>query len=84
MNEFIRRVVMVIGIVTIGTILIFFNASIIITLSATLAFGVIMAMGIGLLKKEDFKRLSNLKIPSIKNIRHKKDSTKSEDKKTKI
>ncbi|MDE4907083.1 hypothetical protein L0665_00375 [Methanogenium marinum] len=83
MNEFIRRVVMVIGIVTIGTILIFFNASIIITLSATLAFGVIMAMGIGLLKKEDFKRLSNLKIPSIKNIRHKKDSTKSEDKKQK-
>lgn len=81
MNEIIRRIVMMIGIVAIGTILIFFNTSIIITLSATLAFGIIMAMGIGLLKKEDFKRLSNLKISSIKNIVHKKDSKKSESKK---
>lgn len=82
MNEIIRRIVMMIGIVAIGTILIFFNTSIIITLSATLAFGIIMAMGTGLLKKEDFTRLSNLKIPSIKNIVHKKDREKSESKKT--
>ncbi len=82
MNEIIRRIVMMLGIVAIGTILIFFNTSAIITISATLAFGVIMAMGLGLLKKEDFKRLSNLKIPSIKkDSKLKKENKKPESKK---
>jgi hypothetical protein len=66
MKEIIRRFVMMIGIVSVGTILIFFNTSIYITLTAALAFGIIMAMGLGLLKKEDFNRLKNLKIYSPK------------------
>jgi len=83
MNEIVRRIVMMIGIVSIGTILIFFNASVIITISATLAFGVVMAMGLGLLKKEDFNKLTTFKINSNKNTKLKKESKKHELKKDK-
>lgn len=81
MNEIIRRLIMMIGIVSIGTILIFFNTSVYITITAALAFGVIMAMGLGLLKKEDFSRLRNLRIPAIRNTESKKESKKQDSKK---
>ncbi|WAI01040.1 hypothetical protein [Methanogenium organophilum] len=61
MNEIARRIVMMIGIVAVGTILIFLNASIPITLVATLGFGVIMAIGLGLLKSEDLKQIPGLR-----------------------
>lgn len=66
MNEIIRRITMMIGIVAVGTILIFLDASIPVTLGATLAFGIIMAMGLGLLKPEDFKRKISSKEKSPK------------------
>ena len=83
MNEIVRRIVMMIGIVSIGTILIFFDASVIITISATLAFGVVMAMGLGLLKKEDFNKLTSFKKNSNKSTKLKKESKKQESKKDK-
>jgi hypothetical protein len=83
MSEIVRRIVMMIGIVSIGTILIFFNASVIITISATLAFGVVMAMGLGLLKKEDFNKLTSFKKNSNKSTKLKKESKKQESKKDK-
>ncbi|WFN35185.1 hypothetical protein L1S32_03445 [Methanogenium sp. S4BF] len=81
MNEIVRRLIMMIGIVFVGTILIFFNTSVYITITAALAFGLIMAMALGLLKKEDFNRLKNLKMPSIKKVKAKKETKKQESKK---
>ena len=71
MNEIVRRFIMMVGIVAIGTILIFFDTTIYITIVAALVFGITMALGLGLLSKEDFIRLKNRK----KNL-----STKTESK----
>lgn len=81
MNEIVRRLVMMIGIVFVGTILIFFNTSVYITITAALAFGLIMAMGLGLLKKEDFNRLKNFKGNPDKKAESKKETKKKESKK---
>ena len=78
MKEIVRRMIMMIGIVSIGTILIFLNASVIITISATLAFGIIMAMGLGLLKTDDFKKINVLKKNPIKDTKNKKENKKHE------
>lgn len=57
MNEKMRRLLMMIGIITIGTILVLFNASFIITISASIVFGFVMTIGLGLLKTEDIKKI---------------------------
>lgn len=55
LNETARRILMMIGIVSVGTMLIFIDAPVYMTLGATLAFGIIMAMGLGVLRIEDLK-----------------------------
>ncbi len=70
MNEIVRRLLMMVGIITIGTVLILFNASLIITISASVAFGIIMTMGLGLLKIKDFKKIIHPKSIATENSKH--------------
>ncbi|WP_157199928.1 hypothetical protein [Methanogenium cariaci] len=59
MNEVLRRLLMMVGIVAIGTFLILSDASLMMTMAASVAFGIIMMMGLGLLKVEDFKKITH-------------------------
>jgi len=49
---------MMIGIVTIGTALVWYNASLVVTISASIVFGFFMTIGLGLLKTEDLKKIT--------------------------
>ncbi|KAF1078438.1 hypothetical protein [Methanogenium sp. MK-MG] len=67
MNEVVRRLLMMVGIIAIGTFLILSDASLIVTISASVAFGIIMTMGLGLLKIEDFKKITAPKNTTTEN-----------------
>lgn len=58
MNEIVRRLLMMVGIIGIGTILVLSNASLIITISASVLFGFILTIGLGLLKIDDIRNLT--------------------------
>lgn len=79
MNEIVRRFIMMMGIVSIGTILIFFDTTIYLTILAAFLFGITMAIGLGLLKKEDFIRLKNFKRKSVKKTKSKEKTGKKEE-----
>ena len=57
MNETLRRIVMMFGIIIVGSIFIFFDISTPLIIGGSLAFGIILIMGLGLLTVEDFKRI---------------------------
>jgi hypothetical protein len=57
MNETLRRIVMMFGIIIVGSIFIFFDTSTPLIIGGSVAFGIILIMGLGLLTIEDFKRI---------------------------
>ncbi len=57
MNETLRRIVMMFGIIIVGSIFIFFDTSTPLIIGGSVAFGIILIMGLGLLTVEDFKRI---------------------------
>lgn len=57
MNETLRRIVMMFGIIIVGSIFIFFDTSTPLIIGGSVAFGIILIMGLGLLTVEDFKKI---------------------------
>lgn len=55
MNETVRRILMMFGIILVGSVFIFFDASVPIIIGGTIAFGIILIMGLGLLTLDDIR-----------------------------